>query len=122
MGSDHKEILCIEDQPDTCDMFQILLPEYRIVSAASKAEGVNLAREHRFSLILLDYYLPDGTGDEVCGMIREFDQVTPILFVTGSPSFTERCARAIGAQGTVNKTSPTFIEQIQARTSQLALA
>ena len=54
-------------------------------------------------------------------MIRGFDQRTPILFVTGSRSFTERRARAIGAQGTVKKASPTFIEQIQARTSQLAL-
>ena len=122
MGSDRKKILCIEDQPDTCDMFQIVLPDYKIVSAASKTEGVSLARTGHFSLILLDYYLPDGTGDEVCGMIRGFDQITPILFVTGSRSFTERRARAIGAQGTVKKASPTFIEQIQARTSELALA
>ena len=121
MGSDRKKILCIEDQPDACDMFQIVLPDYKIVSAASSAEGILLAREHHFSLILLDYYLPDGTGDEVCGMIRGFDQRTPILFVTGSRSFTERRARAIGAQGTVKKASPTFIEQLQARTSQLAL-
>ena len=122
MGKNRKKILCIEDQPDTCDMFQVVLPEYKIVSAASKVDGVSLAREHHFSLIILDYYLPDGTGDEVVGIIRRFDQRTPILFVTGSRSFTERSARAIGAQGTVKKASRTFIEQIQARTRQLAVS
>jgi CheY-like chemotaxis protein len=102
-------------------MFQVVLPDYTIVSAMSKADGVTIARTDHFSLILLDYYLPDGTGEEVCSTIREFDQRTPILFVTGSRSWTERRARAIGAQGTVKKASPTFIEQIQARMSQLAL-
>jgi CheY-like chemotaxis protein len=122
MGSIRRKILCIEDEPNTWEMFQVILPAYEIVSAMCKAEGVRLARERGFSLIFLDYYLPDGTGDEVCGMIRGFDQRTPILFVTGSRSFTERKARAIGAQGAVKKSSPTFIEQIQARTDDLALA
>jgi len=122
MGSDGRKILCIEDEPDTCEMFQVVLPEYEMVPATSKTEGIRLAREQTFSLIFLDYYLPDGTGDDVCSMIRRFDQITPILFITGSHSFTERRARAIGAQGTVKKASPTFIEQIQTRTSQLALA
>ena len=121
MGSRGRKILCIEDEPDTCEMFQVVLPEFEMVSATSRAEGVRLAREHKFSLIFLDYYLPDGTGDEVCGMIRTFDQRTPILFVTGSRSLTEQMARSIGAQGTVKKASPIFIEQIKARTMQLAL-
>ena len=121
MGSGGRKILCIEDEPDTCEMFQVVLPEFEMVSATSRAEGVKLAREHKFSLIFLDYYLPDGTGDEVCGMIRTFDQRTPILFVTGSRSLTEQMARSIGAQGTVKKASPIFIEQIKARTMQLAL-
>jgi CheY-like chemotaxis protein len=121
MGSGGKRILCIDDEPNTCEMFQVVLPEYEIVSAICMAVGVKLARDDHFSLIFLDYYLPDGTGAEVCGMIRTFDRRTPILFVTGSRSFTERHARAIGAQGTVKKASPTFIEQIQTRTNELVL-
>jgi CheY-like chemotaxis protein len=122
MGSNRKKILCIEDQPDTFEMFQILLPDYEIVSALSKIEGVSCAREHHFSLILLDYYLPDGTGDQVCSIVREFDQITPILFVTGSRSFTEKRARFMGAQGMVKKASLNFIEQIQTAISRLSIA
>jgi DNA-binding response OmpR family regulator len=121
MGSGDRKILCIEDQADTCDMFQIVLPEFELVSAKSKAEGVRFAHERHFSLIILDYYLPDGNGDEVCGEIRGFDQITPILFVTGSRSFTEKRARSIGAQGMVKKASLTFIEQIQTRTTEMAI-
>jgi CheY-like chemotaxis protein len=121
MGSGGRRILCIDDEPSTCEMFQVVLPEYELVSAICMVEGIKLAHDDRFSLIFLDYYLPDGTGDEVCCTIRKFDRRTPILFVTGSRSFTEQMARSIGAQGTVKKASPTFIEQIQARTSQLAL-
>ena len=122
MGNDGGKILFIEDQLDEWEMLQLVLPEYEMIFARSMTEGVSLAREHKFLLILLDYCLPDGNGDEACSIIRTFDDRTPILFVTGSRSFTERMARSIGAQGMVKKASPTFIEQIQSRTRQLALA
>jgi CheY-like chemotaxis protein len=50
--------------------------------AHSKAEALRKATGGLFDLYLLDYYLPDGTGLELCLLIRDFDGSTPVLFVT----------------------------------------
>jgi CheY-like chemotaxis protein len=121
MGDQREKILCVEDDPDVCPMLQTLLPEFELTSVATKAEAVQKAREEKFSLIFMDYRLPDGTGEEACRLIRYFDHKTPILFITGISSFTETKARSIGAQGTLKKASPTFIDELRHRTSELAL-
>lgn len=122
MRSKKKRVLCVEDEPDTCEMFSLILSDYDVVAVATKAEAVRMAKLGGFKLILMDYYLPDGTGAEACDLIRVFDKITPILFVTGSGSFTETLARAVGAQGTLRKARPTFIEELQSRAMQLSLA
>ena len=121
MGDQREKILCVEDDPDVCPMLQTLLPEFELTSVATKAEAVQKAREEKFALIFMDYRLPDGTGEEACRLIRYFDHKTPILFITGISSFTETKARSIGAQGTLKKASPTFIDELRHRTSELAL-
>jgi CheY-like chemotaxis protein len=70
----------------------------------------------------MDYYLPDGTGEEACHHIRHFDQRTPILFITASATFTATKAVAIGAQGVLKKASPNFIDELKARSTELALS
>jgi CheY-like chemotaxis protein len=121
MGKEKRpRILCVEDEPETCGMLQVLLPEFEIISAATKGEAVEKVMEDEFSLILMDYYLPDGTGEEACQLIRRFDQRTPILFVTGSSTFTSTDAVSIGAQGVLKKASPTFTEELEARSAELA--
>ena len=120
MGKDRKRILCVEDDADTCELLTILLPDYELVNASTKSQAIEKARDGNFSLIFMDQTLPDGTGEETCRLIRTFDQITPILFLTGWRHFTEARARAIGAQGAIKKTSPTFIEDLQDRTTDLA--
>jgi CheY-like chemotaxis protein len=121
MGSIREQILCVEDEPDVCSMLQVLLPDFELISASTKAEAIQKAREQKFALIFMDYRLPDGTGEDACRMIRHFDQKTPILFITGVSTFTETKARSIGAQGTLKKASPTFIDELKNRTAELAL-
>jgi CheY-like chemotaxis protein len=123
MGNDQRpKILCVEDEPETCKMIQVLLPDFEIISAGTKLEAIQKVMREDFSLIFMDYFLPDGTGEEACHHIRHFDQRTPILFITGSPTFTATKAVAIGAQGVLKKASPNFIDELKARSAELALA
>ena len=122
MGDQRKKILCVEDDPDVCPMLQKLLPDFELISASTKSEALEKAREGKYAVIFMDYRLPDGTGEEACRLIRYFDQITPILFITGVSAFTETKARSIGAQGTLRKASPTFIDELRYRTSELALS
>ena len=122
MGNEKKpKILCVEDEPETFMMLQVFLPDFEIIPVGTKLDAIQKVMREDFSLIFLDYYLPDGTGEEACRQIRHIDQRTPILFITGSPSFTASKAVAIGAQGVLKKASPTFIEELLARSAELAL-
>src|SRR5262249_29143948 len=46
------------------------LPEVRLLSATQGGAGLELARQHRPDLILLDVHLPDMRGDEVLRQVQ----------------------------------------------------
>ena len=116
------KILCVEDEPDACRLLSVLLPDFEIIGAATKGEALEKIIEDKYSLIFMDYYLPDGTGEEACRLIRHFDRRTPILFITSSTTFSVTKAVSIGAQGVLRKASPNFIEELRERSSELALS
>ena len=67
----------------------------------------------------MDYHLPDGTGIELCLLIKNFDAETPILFVTGTSSMVEEQALNIGAQGLIKKNNDHFAEKLSAKVAEL---
>ena len=86
MASPHikrKRILFVEDHEDTWELVALILAGYEITCARGFDEGLRLARQ-LFDLYILDNWLPDGTGVELCRRIREFDPHTPILFYSAA--------------------------------------
>lgn len=55
-------ILCTEDDADTRDLIVVLLNAHNcdVVTSASYTESIDLARNQRFDLDLLDNWLPDS--------------------------------------------------------------
>lgn len=98
-----RRILCVDDQADMCSLISTILSGYEVVSAHSKAEALRLATGGLFDLYLLDYYLPDGTGLELCLLLRDFDDSTPILFVTDETDLSEQQIQSVNAQGIIRK-------------------
>ena len=106
-------VLFIEADADTCDLIATMLKYagYQTVIASTVRDGVQLARDRYFDIILLDWWFEDGTGVEVCRRIREFDSHTPVLFYTGityKPNLTE--GMEAGAQGYFMQ--PTDLEEL----------
>jgi len=58
----------------------------RVLTAESGKEAVRLAREKSPDLILLDYYMPDMKGDQVCEELRKDPRTAeiPIIIVSTS--------------------------------------
>lgn len=113
MEQSNRRILCVDDDSDTCLMLETLLglSGYEVKSAMTVADALSLAHDSSFDLYLLDWYLPDGSGVELCQSIREFDTATPILFCTGEVYEADiRRAMKAGAQGYLMK--PTGIEDL----------
>ena len=115
----NKKILYVEDNRDSFEMAKMLLSDHQMIYARTKAEAVELVREGGLALILMDYWLSDGTGEEACVLIRKIDKKTPILFLTASRAFIDVHADSVGAQGLLKKASLTFIEDLQARVAEL---
>jgi DNA-binding response OmpR family regulator len=85
-------VLCVEDDLDTQEMLAMLLSEqgYGFEAAGTCADALRLLREREIALVLLDNWLPDGTGVELCKQVRSFDKRLPIIFVSGSAHDDER--------------------------------
>ena len=99
----NKRLLCIDDNEDTCALVSSILPDYEVVSEHTKAGGLARAISGEFDVILADYYLPDGTGLELFGLVRTFDPHTPVLLVTATHSIEHEEVIAEGGQGVMRK-------------------
>ena len=101
MNLNFAKILVVDDDELTIDLLKYVLGlnGHHITSALTKADGVQLATQGGFDVIVLDNLLPDGTGYEACSQIRTFDTNTPIIFCSGDATVSARqTALAVGAQ------------------------
>ena len=119
MTTSKKHILCVDDNTDNCELVAHILKDYKITSAYSMADAVKRATAEKHDLYILDYHLPDGTGLELCLMLRTFDHDTPILFATATSSITEAQVITAGAQGLLKRIAATFTDELPMRVSQL---
>ena len=107
-------MLCVDDHEDTCALVSGILKDFDVNSEHSKAGGLCQAATKKFDLMLVDYYLPDGTGLELCVLIRAFDPHTPILIVTGTHSITHEEVLAVGGQGVIRKEHLSYVLPVAA--------
>lgn len=119
MNQTKRRILCVDDHEDTCEIITYTLNDYEVISAGTKFEAIERAKDTDFCLYIFDYHLPDGTGFELCKQIRSFDNRTPVLFVSGTSSIGEVSARSVGAQGLLKKNRSDFVKELRIRVSDL---
>ena len=104
----NRRILYIEDHEDTRELVTLLLAQksYEVITGSTIESGVALAGAGDFDLYLLDSWLPDGSGLDLCQRIRQFDKTTPILFYSAA-AYAIDCDRALksGAQAYLVKPS-----------------
>ena len=108
MQLEKRRVLYIEDHEDTRELVTLLLSQksYEVVTGATIETGIALAGTGEFDLYLLDSWLPDGSGLDLCQRIREFDQTTPILFYSAAAYASDHeMALQCGAQGYLTKPS-----------------
>ncbi len=78
-------ILIIDDDPMLLMATSRLLERegHEVFVAENGAKGVELCRNHPVDLILLDYFMPGMTGEEVVKEIRAFNKDVRIVLQTG---------------------------------------
>lgn len=113
MTTGRNQILFVDDDEDTRIMIGTVLnlAGYQVTSVGTCREGLQVAQAEQFNLYLLDNWLPDGTGIDLCRQLRGFDSLTPIIFYSGAAYETDRqAALTAGAQAYLTK--PAEMEEL----------
>lgn len=86
IGGATKTILIVEDNELNMKLFHDLLDAhgYRTLQTRNGIDALNVAREHRPDLILMDIQLPEVSGLEVTKWLKEDDELRqiPVVAVT----------------------------------------
>jgi CheY-like chemotaxis protein len=124
MGNPPRRILCVEDDPDSSEMMTALLQTYDssyiVASAASVDEAKAKFTSESFDLIILDNWLTDESGIELCRWIRKAGNKSPVLFFTADASeAAHRDMMAAGADALLIK--PHGLDKLKTRVKLLQL-
>ena len=86
LSNPRPRVLYVDDDEDSREMLSTILGFSRIETKAvgTAAQVLLLIQAERFDLYLLDAWLPDLNGFELCRRMRAFDAHTPILFYSGA--------------------------------------
>jgi CheY-like chemotaxis protein/anti-sigma regulatory factor (Ser/Thr protein kinase) len=99
---ERRTILYIEDNLSNLNLVERLLnrlPAIRLIPAMKGKLGVELARQHLPSLILLDLHLPDLHGREVLRQLKGDPATAAIPVVVVSADATESQVKRLRAEG-----------------------
>lgn len=79
-------VLYVDDDEDSREMLRMLLKMHSIETKAvgTAREALSTIQAEQFDLYLLDAWLPDLDGFELCRQMRSYDSQTPILFFSGA--------------------------------------
>ncbi len=113
-----KKILLIEDDTDLFALLKYNLEKegFSLTGSQTGRGAVDLCRQTRPDLILLDIMLPDSDGLDICKGIRRDPELAaiPIIFLTARGSETDRIVGLeLGANDYVVK--PFFVRELIAR-------
>jgi DNA-binding response OmpR family regulator len=77
-----RRILCVEDDRDTCEVLRFVMTDYDFTTVSSVAAAEELIQSQKFDIYVLDNWLPDGSGVELCEKIRQISPTLPIVFTS----------------------------------------
>ena len=110
------QILIIEDDTDIAELIEINVRDlgFEIAKSHNGEEGLQMALENEYKLIILDLMLPALGGMEVCKRIRKQDAHTPILMLTAK---SEELDKVLGLESGADDylTKPFSIRELLAR-------
>ena len=120
METGQHHVLYIEDHDDTRELVTLVLSQrnYRVTTGSTLADALKLAREHHFDLYMLDSWLPDGSGIDLCKRLREFDSSIPIMFLSGAAYEADK-ESAINSGAQVYMIKPADMDELCSEVSKL---
>ncbi len=122
------QILFVDDSASVRLAYRQLLERqgFAVQTANTVADALDFVTRIRYELIIVDYFLPDGNGDELCRKIRQtaLNGETMLAMITGTykEDIIKRCLEA-GAVECVfkNEAKELFIARINSLARQIEM-
>jgi len=113
-------ILYVEEHAESCELLVLWLGSYgyELVSANTLSDGLSLAKSGTFDAYILSGKFIDGTGLDLCRLIRQFDPATPIVFYSALARDSDLVA-AVNAGAQAYLIKPNDFEQIASTVKRL---
>jgi DNA-binding NarL/FixJ family response regulator len=100
-------VLVVDDHDVVQWGLRLLLTEQpwveRCLTARTGPQGLELAMRYQPHVALVDLFLAEGSGAELCKELRERSPATRVLLISGAGRISPTAARAAGAAGFVSK-------------------
>ncbi|UCC17881.1 MAG: response regulator [Dehalococcoidales bacterium] len=83
MKNEHS-ILVVDDEIHMCEVLKRLLKKagYYVFTASDGKKALNITRERKPDVILLDLMMPGMNGREVCQIVRKMSPDTKVIYLT----------------------------------------
>jgi len=105
------KIIVIDDDSAVTDLLSVLLRShgFDVHATNNSVDGLNMIREEKFDLVILDLMMPEMDGWEICKEVRSFSEV-PIIVLSAlnDPSMVASVLDS-GADDYLTKPTPSRI-------------
>jgi two-component system OmpR family response regulator len=109
-------VLVVDDETVLAEMVSMALryEGWTTATAGDGASAIAAAKAERPDVVVLDVMLPDMSGLDVLGKLREINPRLPVLFLTAKDALEDRIA-GLTAGGDDYVTKPFSLEELVAR-------
>ncbi len=119
--SNPQNILVVDDEPHMGSILRRILEAggYRVTTASSGETAIELIRENRPDVALLDLMMPGMDGREVCRRVRDIAPTTRIIYFTGKVEFDASQSKGLSCEADAFITKPATSKKILSTISKL---
>ena len=100
-------LLAVDDHEVVRWGFRLLMADQpwieRCLTAGTPDEALDLAARYRPHVAVIDLFMGESSGAELCSTLREHNPATKVLLISGAGWLSPAAARAAGASGFVPK-------------------
>jgi DNA-binding response OmpR family regulator len=97
MPNAKRTLLCIDNDQELLDSYRGLLEDsgFKVFTAISGRQGLDLAASHTIDLVILDYQMPEMNGEEVAIEMRRLRPRAIIILCSGAVDVPEAALKLV---------------------------
>ncbi|MEJ2611346.1 MAG: EAL domain-containing protein [Candidatus Thiodiazotropha sp.] len=114
-------VLFVDDSKTVRVKYQRLLKAngYQTETASSVSEGLKMALKAQYDIAIIDYFMPDGTGDTLCRQLRDHPSTSNITTAVLTATYNDQAIQQVLEAGAVecmfkNESDELFLARIDA--------